>query len=419
MDPMPDAHATFVTVSFGPLILLAFVIAFFALAWRTRRWASAPARGPQPRHLVTRIVCGTLGAAILVAVAVGTWTAARQNYAEPAAGGVVIRVPTQEPPALRAPKPGYREEADDARFLFHLVVGEPAPDGFTPVHVEEFDVRWPRDKDRQFQRSFETGPYRCLLRLRVPMVFVAQNTAQEASRLQPHGTVGFSYVTGRGSGSSSSGFYELEAGHLNVLQPLDSGPNPLSITAGGAGPDNLHAVYFMTRVAPDDPLKVVPFAEFAGRRPADLAKIRRESANRTLRHGPAKNASLPACGLALAGHIGVSSLLLLAAAVLLTQLFARRSLAFAGVLAGVVLYVAALDRMALGVHLSRLADPAASLPSRLVACRLAPGTFFHRETALRELLTVSRNASAPEALRTTASSIAAEWGDRVPLERVR
>ena len=52
---------------------------------------------------------------------------------------------------------------------------------------------------------------------------------------------------------------------------------------------------------------------------------------------------IPLRGFALMSLIGTSSLLLLLAAVLLAQLFAHRSVAFAGVLALIILYVAALQ----------------------------------------------------------------------------
>ena len=104
-------------------------------------------------------------------------------------------------------------------------------------------------------------------------------------------------------------------------------------------------------------------------------------------------------GLALMSFIGTSSLLLLLAAGLLTQLFAHRSVAFAGVLALIVLYVAALDRAVLNAHLDRLADTDATIPTRLIACTQAGHTFFYRDTCRRKVQSIAAANDSPEKLR--------------------
>jgi hypothetical protein len=107
-------------------------------------------------------------------------------------------------------------------------------------------------------------------------------------------------------------------------------------------------------------------------------------------------------GIALAEHIGASALLLGVAWLLLTQLFRRRALALVVVAVVMVAYVAALDRWALGTHLSHLADPSAPLGDRLTACEQATDTFFYGKTAVRGLKAVADDADAPAALRDRA-----------------
>ena len=114
----------------------------------------------------------------------------------------------------------------------------------------------------------------------------------------------------------------------------------------------------------------------------------------------------PVRGFALAVHLGASSLLLFVAAGLLAQLFTRRSLALVAMLAAVVLYAAAVERAALGTHLSHLENAEAPLPTRLAGCARAPDTFFYRRTALRRVQAVADDAEAPEALRTFAAEAA-------------
>jgi hypothetical protein len=106
--------------------------------------------------------------------------------------------------------------------------------------------------------------------------------------------------------------------------------------------------------------------------------------------------------LKLAIHAGVASLLLLVAAALLAQLFARHSVAFAGVLACVILYAAALDRAVLGTHLGHLADPSAPIATRMTACAGTTCTFFYRKTAQAALHRLEGDDSAPGVLREAA-----------------
>ncbi len=393
-------HEAPVMIALGPLAVVALVALGLFLLIRGRRLGHVVGRTAYPRHIVTRIVCGTLGAAILIAIGIGSWLSANRCYAPVSPDGVKISVPTQDPPPLPAAKPGYRTEVAKARLLYHLVIGETAPDGFHPVHAEEIDIRWPRDKGRHLQRVFEVGDYSCTIRVQPTRFFARRSDKEAQSCLEPQGSVSFTYRHGMGSGSVGTGFQAMEADHLTSLRHLGPFPNPLSVTPGGPPGNRLHAVYFLTRADEADPLKSIPYAAFADDRPEELAKIIREATRNTSHYRSLGNRDIPARCFALTEQIGLSSLLLFAAAILLAQLFRRRGLAFAGVLAAVVLYVAALERVALGVHVSKLSDSKASLASRLTASEMAPQTFFHAERAYAALLEVAKDASAPRPLRS-------------------
>jgi hypothetical protein len=271
------------------------------------------------------------------------------------------------------------------------------------VHVEEIDIRWPRDKGRHLQRAFDVGDYSCTIRLQPTRFFARRSDKEDRARLKPQGSINFTYRNGMGSGSVGRVFHETEADHLTSLRHLGPSPNPLSVTPGGPPGNRLHAVYFLTGADEADPLKSIPYAAFADNRPVELAKIIREATRHTSDHRSFRDHDIPARCFALTEQIGLSGLLLFAAAILLTQLFRRRALAFAGVLAAVVLYVAALERVALGVHVSKLSDPKATLASRLTASEMAPQTFFHAERAYTALLDVAKDASAPRPLRSATA----------------
>jgi hypothetical protein len=73
----------------------------------------------------------------------------------------------------------------------------------------------------------------------------------------------------------------------------------------------------------------------------------------------------------------------------LAQVFRRRDLAMLGLVLGMALYVVAFDRALLSYDLSQLADPGASLQTRLVACSRSGATFFCKRTALYGLAAVA------------------------------
>jgi len=215
----------------------------------------------------------------------------------------------------------------------------------------------------------------------------------------------------RGGGSSSTG------GDFDLSKPwrqcfpiygMLGVKSPLSIASG---PDLASAVcqfVWGSLVAEGDPLMEVPVTAFLHEHEAEARRTLAEHGWtptwRLARAHPSERA--PAPGLGLAGHIGISCLLLIVAALLLTQLFARRSLAFVGVLAAVVLYVAALDRLALGTHLSHVRDAQAPLAARITACWHATDTFFYRKTALAGVRAVADDPQAPSALCDVAQGAA-------------
>ncbi len=153
----------------------------------------------------------------------------------------------------------------------------------------------------------------------------------------------------------------------------------------------------------DDPLQTVPIEQFV------------QDKRAVLEHGGiygmpstwvGNMENIPAGFVRLSVHLGITILVLLAAAGLLAQLFRRRDLALTGLLLGMVLYVAAVDRGLLAYDMSRLADPQEPLQVRLVACSRAGATFFYKDTAAQLL------GSALSQLPTgTPSSLSNAVGD--------
>ncbi len=389
------------SIAIGPILLLVLigVLAVALLATRRSGLWMAPGRRPRKRHIVTRIICAALGALILGAVAVGTWQDVRRCY-EPGekAEVLTVHVPARPAPSLPAPLAGeFGAEIERARLLVHFMVVDVSSGRFRPLHIEEDEIKWPEDRGRTYGTSFELDAIKVEYGFSIDALRARRAEPGKPPFLEPRGNMHVSHQDRYRRGSRSGGFAKEGVSHWRQLRAARPPSNrPLSIVPG-TPPSEIRAFFVVTRVAEDDPLKEVPATEFLESREGAMREAMSKSGGGEIvpRFGRLKRAvSMP--GVALAAHIGISSLLLLVAAILLTQLFTRRSLAFAGVLAAVVLYVAVLDRAALAAHLSRLRDPQASVETRLSAATQATTTFFYQETA---------QAALDEARKAEASSV--------------
>ncbi len=398
--------------------LIAFIIAVVvvaAVAAGHIRLKAAIGRLPRKRHAAIRILCGSLGGAILVAVALGTWLEVRSHYAEHVLGETItVHVPARPAPPLPVVPEGEREvEIDKARLLMHVVVVDcslselnpryyPSPDSepsaFQPVRADEFEINWPEDRGRTCKKNFKLNRFKVKYNFRIQSLYCYEAGPDKPKALHVTGRVHFSRDSFYSSGSSSKSLHQT-AGYLAPL--LRRQNHPLSI-APGTGQD-LHTFYFLTRVAEDDPLREISLAQFIQSRMEEMRAAMPVTKRYFTYPVPLRS---PLRSLALTTHIGTVSLLLLAAAALLSQLFGRRWLAFAGILAAVMLYVAVLDGAALDAHLSRLTDTEAPLVTRLVACDQARYTFFYRKTAFKEVEAVADDETAPEELRNLTRSVA-------------
>ena len=394
-----------VRLATAPILLILIVLLVVAV-WvtRGRRLFMAAGRRPRKRHVVTRIICASVGVAILIAVGVGTWLEVGRCYAAAeAAAAAKVSVPTGPAPALPPLEPF--KSVERARLLIHILFVEVSLAGTKPLGVMEFDVHWPADRDRNFAAHLEFKGIKATYRFSVNDVRSPYTGEREHGwEVRLEGQWDYRWQSGSRRGTSSGGTALGPAAHLSQAGWGDRRlRRPLSVLPRVSL--DVHALRFVTRAAEDDPLKQVPLGEFFRAR----AQQAQQLVDKHLRHAPLARWRGPGegpPGVAFAGQVGIASLLLLVAAVLLTQLFRRRELAFAAVVLALVFYVAVLDRAVLGAHLSRLNDPEAPLTTRLMACDSARDTFFYRQTARGNLEDLARQEDAPKPLRDTAARIA-------------
>jgi hypothetical protein len=372
---------------------------------------------------------------ILGAVGVGTWLELGRAD-EPVEGptALSVRAPTMPAPALPEPTADNpRPEIDKARFLFYAIIADVWHGQFRPVYIREHEMKWPEDRWRVFTSPFAFEGIKGEVEVQVFGLHARSLTVGGPPVLDYDSRLALSWqgLGGRGRTTTGLSSHALaclgEVGHSSV-------PAPSPWSAVPRPPSKLAAFALITRVAEDDPLKEVMIGrldllEDAGEHVRGCEDAMRQIFSQLV-PGERADGSTPADDLVVASgywggprfksrlplpvglirHLGTTSLLLLLAAIFLAQLFKRRSLAFAGVLAGVILYAATLDRLVLGAHLRRIADPQTPIASRLTACTGTTCTFFYGRTAHAGLERLGQDESAPAALRTAARSAAAALG---------
>jgi len=365
-------------------LLLASLAAAFGMS---RRWGwCSTFRRPRPRHWVTRLICGALGAASIVLVAVGTIHDARGFSGDPER--FKLLVPTLPPPEA----PSDRGELRKGRFLLHAVLFYWKGGSMVPLHCETSEVQWPRDRDRVFQSAIQSGATSVAYSIKLSRFHRNQETPDWTEGIYKVEARGFSSSSGSGGGTDFPIVQPVS--HLGEGRSMFNVVRPLS-DAGAI-------LFDLTPVREEDVLKWGSLDDFLALRGSTTwrSKLNREifwEDGRRVQGSPAA---------ALILNLGGISVLLLGTAIILSHLFRRRSLGFVKVAACLILYVGALDRLALRIHESRVRDESAPVERRLGACAQLPATMFFRDTAQRDLEAVAADPSAPRPLKDLAARLA-------------
>jgi hypothetical protein len=369
--------------------LLMLLLASAAAFGMNRRWGwSSPVRQTHARHRITRIICGVLGLGLVVAITISTILDIRRVYEAPTP--LSLRRPALAPPV----RPSGEGAFEGGRFLLHMVLVTATEGSMQPLAGETFDVNWPRDRNRPFHTTLRHGAGTVHCEVSLTQIERPMRETTEYPKTYCSYSV-----------SSEGMSYSCHAGGSTFF------PKALQFSRGGdagffsmarTADETEFVLLDLTALREDDPLKAAGFADFVSFRNPEYWKDEIHVSTRTL-NAPDQFGS-PALGLieGLRGNV----IILLAAAILLGQVFRRPSLGFAKVAACLLLFVGGLDRLTLRVHESRLRDGTAPLERRLSACAHVPTTTFFPKTALRDLEAVASDPAAPEALQKLARQLA-------------
>jgi len=392
----------------GVMLLVILLVTVLVLV-RRRHVRPMRLRGPRKRHIVTRSVCAVLAVAILASIGFFSWREAGAVYATESTGPGSIRIPTKKAAALTVElKPNQNVPLTEARLLIRAVVMETTTaTSFRAVRTDEFDIAWRSGKNSAVSNSFKLGKTMISYRLNIDRVYVQRSDNSTEAGVQGDGNwdMRVNYVNRNAHSSSSGGVYITNGMAIaqNIWNRDPHGDNkPLSVVPPIAEYGQLILCVFVDLADADDKLAKIPVGQFITERHAEiLTRASRQgrsgSSSRRWRVDPEVPPTIK-----LIEHIGFSSMLLGLAAVLLAQLFMRRGLATVAMLATVVLYVAAIDRIALGMHISYARDTEVPLSKRLIACRAVTNTFFFAKTASSQLRTIADDQLSPEALQHRA-----------------
>ncbi len=386
------------------LILLGLVVV--AIIYVTYFWKqSTSSRQPQKRSWITRVVCGGLGSVILLGLGWVTWIDATGTYTN--SSDVSVPVPSKTPqPISRENQSTTGIPEDHSRFLVHSVLFDDIGKIMTPVDLRSFIVNFSADQPSPSVVSFRvpsisgdvkyeidpprSGPGK-RFNMRVKYRFDSPsyvNSSEKHIEFQDRESV----KTFR----QSIEWFSRE----DVMDQVSLAPKietPLKL------------ILIVTRLHPDDPLKKTGIEGFRNQYQDVLnnKKSRGSQSESGAKNGDASpshpdiqfhygsktNRVRGGGGFALAEHLGWGFVLLIISALLFSQLFVRRPLAFAGCLALVVLFSAACDYLVQTYHLSKLNSDESTVSRRAKAAHHVRSTFFFRDRARRNL--ESANVGSP------------------------
>jgi len=378
------------------LLLLLILVLIIAAAYARASRRSVVAR-PDYHHWIVRLLCLVLFVAALIAVGVGTWRATQDEYNIPQ-----VAVPTKAPRPISSPANLPKLDLGPSKLIGTVLLVSKTQDRLVALCGESLTLTWPPEASAElvFHGDHGGATYTVTMDLR------------DFDFIGPGGEIrtqnGFS-IAMKGATWSSSGSGGTLA--LDTLQTRDFGTGrdtlyhaPLSLIPSDNGPD-LRLLIHLARADNDDPLEKLPADPWLARQ---AGKPRQDEAPQINSYpGVRFDANLPP-GIRMLDFLGPSAFLLLIAAIAGAAWArrGRRALAFAGLLALMVLYAGLLDEMVLRRRADLTINGGRPESVRALALGgMLRGTFFHRGAALERLREIAADPAIPEGLRQDARAM--------------
>jgi hypothetical protein len=321
---------------------------------------------------LARWLCGTTGLLVFAAVGLGTMFHLQDVYRAEASTKVI---PAQTKPRV-APlikNNDDRETPFEGRFLLQLFF---LSNGGRILHAETQDLTWPQAMGKKIETKFNINGTEVYY----------ETTLNEAKWRQSDSTI-IAFVGGNflaNSGFHASGTYQCdEDGDIffSTHYPLQGSfwRKPFSLNLINK-PDTIAIFNVIVPIQKDDPLTMQPAYrllndQMARQQRRNISRVEGDNYSR-LQNAYSNWSTTPRL-VFLVERMGMALLVLLIGALLVAQIFRNKAVASAVAIFLAMLYVVALDRIALDRHLQILSDARQPNSMREFACSNAASTFFH------------------------------------------
>ncbi len=393
-------------MALGLLIIPVILVVFLVVARRpSRTLPRTPGRASPRRRKIVRIVLVGVGAFLLLVVSHATWRDIHAPYASPAGSAATIHLPTQSVEQIALARPewsGDNTPAVGARLIIQVVLIDTSGPAPVVLNVDEYDTIWdPNDTElvvKEMNRRECKGTYTITV---TDLSIWNGPSNQLIDPLQGGVTLEWRLRGGGGAGYTSGPVSTPMM--VSIRWASRPGRSALSLLAGLERRAHLELTAYVRLAGKDDPLKAVPVTELeeisALDKSGEALDLSREALDLgSLPHGLLLEADVPPA-FRLLGRMGISSLLLLGAALGLARLAKRYSVGVMIAVPAAVLLVVLADRSAVSVHEAHLMDRDATMETRYSAASRLAETFFFRRTASEAMTQVADDPAQPEPLR--------------------
>ncbi len=375
-----QADLTGVSAAFGEdgaMITMKFVvvaaIGFLAmilvvpLALNIGRRGKLSDDSPRPWHPVVRIACGVLAAAIMVAITIATWPATSPMI--PADSNPLLLLPpavevVAESPA-DTPAPGSDEKP--GRLIYTVLAVAREGDVITPLDGKSVVINLPEDRHRQLviEGTIPGGSFKSEI-----VVAGIERVGRNRTWVSGHHEINYETSFGGSGwhGSSLSGDGEVQVDRVTSRDEAAE-HRPLSVV-----PDRVGAITILSQLVecPAEHPGEASGSEWLRANTKEIREAIKEGEFRaTWRPQPQPN------GIEMIQYVGPASALLLLAAILASQVFRQRGLAFVAAMTFAVLFALVMDRVMVERHAAWLTSHPEDAAGRARVVARMEASYFH------------------------------------------
>ncbi len=349
--------------------VIAFVATFlaFLVALTTGRGGRFAGVRPRPWHPVVRIACGAIAAAIMVAVTIATWPAT--SATAPEEGKPLVLLPPVA--TATAESPADNTSADDeekpVRLIYTVMAVAIEGDAITPLDGTSVVINLPEDRHRQhvIEGTLPGGSFKAEV-----SVDGIERLGRNRQRVRGHHDLHYETDFGssgmHGTSLSSEGTVQVDR---ITSQDRSAEHRPLSVV-----PDRVGAIAILSQLTkcPDEPPREVTGSAWLHENADHLrGAVNAGDFRASWRPQPQAN------GIEMVRYVGPASALLLLAAILASQVFRQRGMAFVAAMTVAVLFALVMDRVMVERHAAWLASHPDDASSRANVVARMEQSFFH------------------------------------------